>query len=49
MLQGANVWALLPSYWYLILLPGFALFFTVLSFNFVGDGLSDALDPRLKV
>ncbi|MBT9175454.1 MAG: Glutathione transport system permease protein GsiD [candidate division WS2 bacterium] len=42
MLQGATIWALLPSYWYLILLPGFALFFTVLSFNFVGDGLRDA-------
>ncbi len=49
MLQGATIWALLPSYWYLILLPGFALFFTVLSFNFIGDGLRDALDPRLKV
>ncbi len=28
--------------------PGIAIFFTVLSFNFVGDGLRDALDPRLK-
>ncbi len=27
--------------------PGFAIFITVLSLNLVGDGLSDALDPRL--
>jgi peptide/nickel transport system permease protein len=26
--------------------PGVAIFFTVLSFNLVGDGLRDALDPR---
>jgi peptide/nickel transport system permease protein len=30
-------------------LPGFAIFFTVLGFNLVGDGLRDALDPRLKL
>jgi peptide/nickel transport system permease protein len=29
------------------LFPGFAIFLTVLSLNLVGDGLSDALDPRL--
>jgi len=28
--------------------PGMLIFITVLSFNFVGDGLRDALDPRLK-
>jgi len=32
----------------LIFYPGFSLFITVLSFNFMGDGLRDALDPRLK-
>jgi peptide/nickel transport system permease protein len=26
--------------------PGLAIFLTVLSFNLVGDGLRDALDPR---
>jgi peptide/nickel transport system permease protein len=30
------------------LFPGFAIFITVLSLNLVGDGLSDALDPRLS-
>ena len=28
--------------------PGLAIFITVLSFNFLGDGLRDALDPQLK-
>jgi peptide/nickel transport system permease protein len=28
--------------------PGLCIFFTVLAINFVGDGLRDALDPRLK-
>lgn len=28
--------------------PGLCIFFTVLAVNFVGDGLRDALDPRLK-
>ena len=29
--------------------PGLAIFLTVLAFNFMGDGLRDALDPRLKM
>ena len=29
--------------------PGAAIFITSLSFNFIGDGLRDALDPRLKL
>jgi len=33
----------------LIFYPGFFIFITVLSFNFMGDGLRDALDPRLKI
>lgn len=28
--------------------PGFMIFITVLAFNFVGDGLRDALDPKQK-
>jgi ABC-type dipeptide/oligopeptide/nickel transport system permease subunit len=31
-----------------ILWPVLALTATVLAFNFVGDGLRDALDPRLR-
>ena len=29
-----------------ILLPGLLIFLTVIAFNFLGDGLQDALDPR---
>jgi len=31
------------------LYPGIFIFLSVLSFNFLGDGLRDALDPRLKM
>ena len=33
---------------YMIIFPGFLILLTVLSINFVGDALRDALDPRLK-
>ncbi|MEJ7584554.1 MAG: ABC transporter permease [Acidimicrobiales bacterium] len=33
---------------HMLLFPGAALFLTVLAFVFVGDGLRDALDPKLK-
>ncbi|MFC2023241.1 oligopeptide ABC transporter permease [Chloroflexota bacterium] len=34
---------------FLAVYPGLAIFLTVLAFNFMGDGLRDALDPRLKM
>ena len=37
-----------PSAWWLAIFPGFAIFITVTAFNLVGEGLRDALDPRLK-
>jgi peptide/nickel transport system permease protein len=43
----ANV-AFIQSYPWLSLFPGIAIFVTVLGFNLFGDGLRDALDPRLK-
>lgn len=36
------------GYSYLCLFPGLAIMITVLAFNLVGDGLRDALDPKLK-
>jgi peptide/nickel transport system permease protein len=33
---------------WLVLAPGFAIFFVVSVFNLVGEGLRDALDPKLK-
>jgi len=41
--DGARVIALFP---WLVIFPGVALSLTLLAFNFVGDGLRDALDPR---
>lgn len=35
--------------WWLILFPGLAIFFTVTVFNLVGNGLRDAMDPRLRI
>ena len=36
------------SYPHLALYPGIALAIAMLAFNFLGDGLRDALDPRMK-
>jgi peptide/nickel transport system permease protein len=36
------------SNWWLAVFPGFAIFITVTLFNLIGEGLTDALDPRLK-
>ena len=36
------------TYPYLMLFPGMAIAITVLSLNVIGDGLRDALDPKLK-
>lgn len=33
---------------WLMLFPGLAIFVTVLAFNLLGDGLRDALDPKLR-
>jgi ABC-type dipeptide/oligopeptide/nickel transport system permease subunit len=33
---------------HLVFFPGLAIMLTVLSFNLLGDGLRDALDPRLR-
>ena len=34
--------------WWLVLFPGAAITLTVLAFNLLGDGIRDALDPRLR-
>jgi oligopeptide transport system permease protein len=43
----ADSLAYVRVYWYLGLFPTLVLALTMLSFSFVGDGLRDALDPRL--
>ena len=40
--------AYLRDYWWMTTLPGVAIMTTVFSLNLVGDGLRDALDPKLK-
>jgi peptide/nickel transport system permease protein len=37
-----------PSFWWISVFPGLAVVFSVLGFNILGDGLSDALNPRLR-
>jgi len=38
----------LRSYWYLCVFPSIAIAVTMLSFTFLGDGVRDALDPKMK-
>jgi dipeptide transport system permease protein len=34
--------------WWVVTMPGLAILITVLAINLMGDGLRDALDPRLR-
>jgi peptide/nickel transport system permease protein len=43
--ESREVWASAP---HLFLVPGAMIVMTVLAFNFIGDGLRDYLDPKLK-
>ena len=47
MLSDALNAGLVPPWW-LVLFPGMAITITVLAFNLFGDGIRDALDPRLR-
>ncbi|MGG3226178.1 oligopeptide ABC transporter permease [Bacillus subtilis] len=46
MLQDAQNFTLMIQAWWYPLFPGLFILMTVLCFNFVGDGLRDALDPK---
>jgi len=35
--------------WWAVLFPGLAIVFSVLGFNLLGDGLRDALDPKMRI
>jgi peptide/nickel transport system permease protein len=39
----------LDTAWWIAVEPGIMLFLTVLSFNFLGDGIRDAFDPRSQI
>lgn len=49
MLNQARSIRALTSFPWLLYVPGAAIFVTVMAFNFLGDGLRDALDPRRVV
>jgi len=46
--DGATVINPVKSYWWLLLYPALIMSITLLSLNFIGDALRDALDPRGK-
>ena len=46
LLSGARSY--IRDYSYLCLFPGLAIMLSTLSFNLIGDGLRDALDPKLR-
>ncbi|WP_249365476.1 oligopeptide ABC transporter permease [Cytobacillus citreus] len=48
MLQSAQTLPIMLDSWWYPLFPGIAILLTVLAFNFVGDGLRDAFDPKIK-
>jgi ABC-type dipeptide/oligopeptide/nickel transport system permease subunit len=44
----ADATGIFDTAWWFMTFPGLALLFTVLSFNLIGDGLQDALNPRTQ-
>jgi peptide/nickel transport system permease protein/oligopeptide transport system permease protein len=46
--EGAFLINPIKLYWWMLVFPGGMMTLTLLSLNFLGDGLRDALDPRIK-
>jgi peptide/nickel transport system permease protein len=46
MLQDGR--SMIRHYWWVSFYPGLAIMLTVLSINLLGDGLRDAIDPKLR-
>jgi ABC-type dipeptide/oligopeptide/nickel transport system permease subunit len=46
--DGKNAINPVRSYWWLLVFPAAAMSLTLLSLNFLGDALRDALDPRAR-
>ena len=44
----ANALQFIQRAWWVVTFPGLAILLTVLAFNIAGDGLRDALDPKMK-
>ncbi|RZN46581.1 ABC transporter permease [archaeon] len=49
LLSEGNSFVTQGKYIYLAVFPGMALFLTILGFTTLGDGIRDAIDPRLKL
>lgn len=49
MIQAANDFYTLSNRWWLWIPPGVCIFLVVISINLFGDGLRDALDPKLRM
>ncbi len=47
-INSVNDVFVMTNYWYVWIPAGFLILITVLGFNFVGDGLRDAFDPKMK-
>lgn len=47
-LMASSARSFIRDYWWLVTFPGLAIMASAFSFNLFGDGLRDALDPKLK-
>lgn len=47
-INAVNDSYVMTNYWWVWIPAGFLILFTVLAFNFIGDGLRDAFDPKMK-
>ncbi len=47
-INAVNNIFVMTNYWYVWIPAGFLILITVLGFNFIGDGLRDAFDPKMK-
>jgi len=48
MIQPANQFIVLSTRWWIWVPPGIGIFLSVMCFNIIGDGLRDAIDPKMK-
>ena len=46
--EAASLIKPIRLYWWMLIFPGGMMILTLLALNFLGDGLRDALDPRVK-
>jgi peptide/nickel transport system permease protein len=48
LINSASVAFVMTYFWFMWIPAGLLILLTVLGFNFVGDGLRDAYDPKMK-